>query len=371
MSAGVHPRYRSAVLSFDFQMEETRHRNDAISPAPAAVPRGRRRLDVPAPSYLDGPEHGFRVPPRPRRGGLRRRWRQQQQQSAAGPRAPAGGHGQRRDAGHHGHRRRRGWRRRRRGRVPARCGPHRRPRRLRGCEQLRRLLRGAPHRDGRRRPCVQRPAGVGAGREALAAFLEQRPLPLVTTRSSTSIRWATPVPDYFEELRTFERTPSGNDKDRFHFTYDTEDWRRLAQSGVSAGYGAEWTLLSKQPTAGSGRRLHRTGLAGHRRGSRPRRARHCHRRRGHGDGQRHRHAQCGAIPECRRGIPRIRGPRSRRYRDAHRHAHRRGGRGATRAARPDPGNGLRTGGLHAVHHPHRTGGSPTGRSHAAVRDATP
>ena len=51
-----------------------------------------------------------------------------------------------------------------------------------------------------------------------------------------------PVLDYFEELRTFERTPSGNDKDRFHFTYDTEDWRRLAQSGVSAGYGAEWTL---------------------------------------------------------------------------------------------------------------------------------
>ena len=56
-----------------------------------------------------------------------------------------------------------------------------------------------------------------------------------------------PVLDYFEELRTFELTPSGNGKDRFHFTYPTEEWRRLAQSGVSAGYGAEWTLLSSSP----------------------------------------------------------------------------------------------------------------------------
>ena len=55
------------------------------------------------------------------------------------------------------------------------------------------------------------------------------------------------VLDYFEELRTFERTASGNDKDRFHFTYATEDWRRLARSGISAGYGAEWTLLSSSP----------------------------------------------------------------------------------------------------------------------------
>ena len=55
------------------------------------------------------------------------------------------------------------------------------------------------------------------------------------------------VLDYFDELRTFARTPSGNARDRFHFTYETEVWEQLAQSGVSAGYGAEWALISRSP----------------------------------------------------------------------------------------------------------------------------
>ena len=55
------------------------------------------------------------------------------------------------------------------------------------------------------------------------------------------------VLDYFDQLRTFARTPSGAYKDQYHFTYDTQTWRQLSQSGVSAGYGAEWALISRSP----------------------------------------------------------------------------------------------------------------------------
>jgi carboxyl-terminal processing protease len=52
---------------------------------------------------------------------------------------------------------------------------------------------------------------------------------------------------YFDLLKTEATTPTGNAKDRFHFTYDTEEWRALSQSGVSAGYGVEWTFLAPAP----------------------------------------------------------------------------------------------------------------------------
>lgn len=55
------------------------------------------------------------------------------------------------------------------------------------------------------------------------------------------------VLDYFDVLRTFAQTPSGNDRDRFHYTYPTEEWERLSQSGVSAGYGAEWAIIARSP----------------------------------------------------------------------------------------------------------------------------
>ena len=55
------------------------------------------------------------------------------------------------------------------------------------------------------------------------------------------------VPGYFDVLRTFARTPSGNDRDRFHYTYPTAEWEQLSQSGVSAGYGAEWVVIARSP----------------------------------------------------------------------------------------------------------------------------
>jgi hypothetical protein len=53
--------------------------------------------------------------------------------------------------------------------------------------------------------------------------------------------------DYFDLLKTFATTASGSPKDKFHFTYPTDDWIALSQSGVSAGYGAQWVILADVP----------------------------------------------------------------------------------------------------------------------------
>ena len=53
--------------------------------------------------------------------------------------------------------------------------------------------------------------------------------------------------DYFELLKTLARTRSGAPKDRFHFTYSTEEWRKLSRQGSSVGYGARFVLLRAAP----------------------------------------------------------------------------------------------------------------------------
>ena len=53
--------------------------------------------------------------------------------------------------------------------------------------------------------------------------------------------------NYFALLKTMETTPSGANRDRFHFTYPTDQWEALSQSGVSVGYGARVILLRRSP----------------------------------------------------------------------------------------------------------------------------
>jgi C-terminal processing protease CtpA/Prc len=53
--------------------------------------------------------------------------------------------------------------------------------------------------------------------------------------------------EYFRALKTAAITPSGKDKDRFHFTYPSTQWVQLSQSGVEAGYGAAWALVATLP----------------------------------------------------------------------------------------------------------------------------
>ncbi len=53
--------------------------------------------------------------------------------------------------------------------------------------------------------------------------------------------------DYFNLLKTSAITPSGNPKDKFHFTYATDQWVALSQSGIEAGYGADFAVLASRP----------------------------------------------------------------------------------------------------------------------------
>ncbi len=53
--------------------------------------------------------------------------------------------------------------------------------------------------------------------------------------------------DYFDVLVTDAVTLSGNPKDKFHFTYSTEEWISLSESGVQAGYGAQWIVIEDVP----------------------------------------------------------------------------------------------------------------------------
>jgi carboxyl-terminal processing protease len=51
----------------------------------------------------------------------------------------------------------------------------------------------------------------------------------------------------FDLLKTSQVTASGTPRDQFHFTYTTAEWEALSQSGVSAGYGAQWFLVASSP----------------------------------------------------------------------------------------------------------------------------
>jgi len=52
---------------------------------------------------------------------------------------------------------------------------------------------------------------------------------------------------YFDVLRTMATTSSGKPEDQFHFTYPTSVWESLSQSGVQAGYGANFVILASTP----------------------------------------------------------------------------------------------------------------------------
>ena len=52
---------------------------------------------------------------------------------------------------------------------------------------------------------------------------------------------------YFDVLKTMQTTASGKAEDRFHFTYQTSTWEQLSQSGVQAGYGANFVVIASTP----------------------------------------------------------------------------------------------------------------------------
>jgi len=57
---------------------------------------------------------------------------------------------------------------------------------------------------------------------------------------------ASPI-DYFEQLKTSATTGSGKPKDRFHYTWNTEQYKQLSESGISVGYGFTISLVPSSP----------------------------------------------------------------------------------------------------------------------------
>ena len=55
------------------------------------------------------------------------------------------------------------------------------------------------------------------------------------------------APEYFALMKTFQLTPAGDPKDRFHFSMDTEEWERLSASGISVGYGMTIKVINARP----------------------------------------------------------------------------------------------------------------------------
>ena len=52
---------------------------------------------------------------------------------------------------------------------------------------------------------------------------------------------------YFDILKTTATTPSGKDKDEFHFTQDTAERFERVSTGASASYGAQYAFLASAP----------------------------------------------------------------------------------------------------------------------------
>ncbi|MFT5084650.1 MAG: carboxyl-terminal processing protease [Lentisphaeria bacterium] len=53
--------------------------------------------------------------------------------------------------------------------------------------------------------------------------------------------------DYFKELKTKQKTPSGSDKDNFHFSQDTFDYLNTTVAGITFGYGYRLTVGNTSP----------------------------------------------------------------------------------------------------------------------------
>jgi len=52
---------------------------------------------------------------------------------------------------------------------------------------------------------------------------------------------------FFNLLKTQQLSSSGQPKDKFHFTFPYDEWQQLTQSGISAGYGADWAVIRSTP----------------------------------------------------------------------------------------------------------------------------
>lgn len=103
-------------------------------------------------------------------------------------------------------------------------------------------------------PAGNRTASLDTERRWVRSYLDEaylwyREVPLVDTAQAAYNVASVPqaLDNYFNALLTPALTTSGRRRDQFSFTYPTAEWNALSQSGVSAGFGAEWLLGSPTP----------------------------------------------------------------------------------------------------------------------------
>jgi carboxyl-terminal processing protease len=81
------------------------------------------------------------------------------------------------------------------------------------------------------------------------AYLWYRETPSVNTADANFNLPSVPdsLDNYFRALKSRQTTTSGKLRDEFSFTYPTVAWEQLSQSGIVAGFGAEWIFGSSTP----------------------------------------------------------------------------------------------------------------------------
>lgn len=103
-------------------------------------------------------------------------------------------------------------------------------------------------------PAANRTASVDTERRWVRSYVDEaylwyREVPAVdAARAEYNLADVpTALDNYFSALRTPQLTASGRRRDQFSFTYPTAEWTALSQSGVVAGFGAEWVMGSATP----------------------------------------------------------------------------------------------------------------------------
>ncbi len=55
------------------------------------------------------------------------------------------------------------------------------------------------------------------------------------------------IADYFAQLKTEQLDENGRVKDNFHFSENTEEWRKETEAGVSLSYGMNFKIINRSP----------------------------------------------------------------------------------------------------------------------------
>jgi hypothetical protein len=95
-------------------------------------------------------------------------------------------------------------------------------------------------------PYPDKPGSLADEKTWLRSWIDDTYLWYREVPAANAEDYPTPL-DYFDVLKTPRVTSTGRPKDRFHFTYPTDVWESLSETGTEAGYGARFAVISGAP----------------------------------------------------------------------------------------------------------------------------